>query len=124
MTMLMFIQKNKLFADLTHPTATSDLCTNASKARIVDVIWNAPKRQGLVLTPKQHLQVDPWISFPVAPHLVPFEVQLRPALRLDEDELVYALLEMGLSRVEQTANNVLMVSLAWTSLLVDNRILC
>lgn len=101
-----------LFAlvDCTHAAATSDLCTNASKARIADVIWHEDDRQGIALSPRQQLLLDPWISFPQSPHLVPFEVQPTLGLRLDEEQLMYALLETQLSPVEPRANNVLMVS--------------
>lgn len=95
--------------DCTHAAATSDLCTNASKARIADVIWHEDDRQGIALSPRQQLLLDPWISFPEAPHLVPFEVQPTQGLRLDEEQVMYALLETQLSPVEPRSNNVLMV---------------
>lgn len=95
--------------DTSRPTATSDLCTNASQARISDVIWHENDRQGIALTPKQHVLLDPWISFPQAPNLIPFEVQTHAGLQLDEQQLLYALLETQIFPVEPRSSNVLMV---------------
>lgn len=113
-----------MHTDALRMAATSDLCTNASLARIADVIWTADgvragsgdRRKGVVLTPKQQLQLDAWIEFPVAPSLVPFNVQVgafdcRRLGAADEAGVLHVLLETQVEPVSVKENNVLGVSL-------------
>lgn len=106
-----------LCADSKRCVATSDLCTNASAARIADVIWSADDRQGVALTPKQQLTLEPWIEFPAAPSLVPFDVgpgTFRWAKEHDESAAkLYVLLETLAEPVRVKENSVLRVSVGW-----------
>lgn len=104
-------------ADSTRTVATSDLCTNATAARIADVIWSSDsgRQQGVALTPKQILCLEPWIEFPAAPSLVPINVtgQASPAAAAaaaGAEPVLYVLLETQVEPVRQKENNVLRVS--------------
>ncbi|XP_055375458.1 biotin--protein ligase isoform X2 [Condylostylus longicornis] len=75
-------------------SSTSELCTNRSQARISDFLWLRNNQRGCSLIPLQKLHLAPWISFPEPPNLIPFELsQSKLELQLNEDNLIYLLLE-------------------------------
>lgn len=77
--------------------ASSDLCVNSSEASVGDCFWSNDVSQGISVTPKQLIFLNPFISFPqpLAGH-VPFHFKAIDGPEAVGDDVIYALIEADL----------------------------
>lgn len=75
--------------------ASSELCVNSGEASVGDCFWSNDVSQGISVSPKQIIFLNPFVSFPQPPSLVPFAVTAGDAPEL-LGETIYALIEADL----------------------------
>lgn len=76
--------------------ATSDLCVNSGEAFVGDCFWSNDVSQGISVAPKQLIYLNPFITFPQAPGLVPFSFKDRDINLSKKDETIFTLIETDL----------------------------
>lgn len=76
--------------------ASSDICVNSAEATVHDCFWSNDVSQGISISPKQILYINPFISFPNAPSLVPFTYNSNNFPELSKNDVIHALIEADL----------------------------
>lgn len=76
--------------------ASSDLCVNSSDASVGDCFWSNDVSQGISVSPKQLIFLNPFISFPQPAGHVPFQSKAVDGFETDGDDVIYALIEADL----------------------------
>lgn len=94
----------QLLDEIPTSPASSELCSNFSKARIVDLIWHENLQRGCTVTPIQNIHISPWISFSRSSNNIPFNFDRTIFVDLDDSELVCLLLEMDVLPTPATHN--------------------
>ena len=90
--------------------ASSDLCLNSSEAAIQDCFWSNDFSQGISISPKQVLYINPFITFPAPPSLVPFTYSVKNLPEISKDDVIHALIEADLIPDSDLSSPVLEVS--------------
>lgn len=80
--------------------ATSDLCLNSSEATVQECFWSNEMSQGISIAPKQILYINPFITFPTPPSLIPFSYSVKDVGDLNSDDIIHALIEADLNPVD------------------------
>lgn len=86
----------KLVLGITAALASSDLCVNSGEASVGDCFWSNEVSQGISVSPKQLIFLNPFISFPQAPGVIPFKFGSKDVSEPSEDDVIYALIETDL----------------------------
>lgn len=81
---------------MTSALASSDLCVNSGEASVDDCFWTNDVSLGISVSPKQLVYLNPFISFPQAPGLIPFSVASRDAPDTSSGDIIYTLIETDL----------------------------
>jgi hypothetical protein len=80
--------------------ASSDICVNSSEATVQECIWSNELSQGISILPKQILYINPFITFPPPPSLIPFCSTSQCVSDLSnrkENDVIHALIEAELN---------------------------
>lgn len=77
--------------------AASDLCVNSAEALVGDCFWSNEVSQGISVSPKQLVFLNPFISFPRPTGMLPFNFDADKELEADDVEAIYALIESDLN---------------------------
>lgn len=88
--------KSAYVLGLSSALASSDLCVNSGEAFVDDCFWSNDVSQGISVSPKQLVYLNPFISFPQTPGLIPFSVTSKEAPDTRSDDVVYTLIETDL----------------------------
>lgn len=87
-----------MFIGIATALASSDICVNSSEATVQECIWSNELAQGIAIAPKQILYVNPFITFPPSPSLIPFSYASEKSLpQSSKGDFVYALIEADLN---------------------------
>lgn len=86
------------FKGIATALASSDICENSAEATVQECIWSNEIAQGISILPKQIVYVNPFISFPTPPSLIPFPCgeEIVP----DSNDVIHALIEVELNPEE------------------------
>lgn len=84
------------FSGITAALVSSDLCVNSSDATVSDCFWSNEVSQGISVAPKQLIYLNPFVSFPQPPGLIPFSVGTTDAPESSRGDAIYVLLESDL----------------------------
>lgn len=76
--------------------ASSELCVNSGEAYVDDCFWSNDVSMGISVSPKQLLYLNPFITFPLAPGLIPFSVTNKNNPDNNSGDAVYTLIEIDL----------------------------
>lgn len=114
---LFFRKLSKIFhvSGITAALATSDLCVNSSEATVNDCFWSNDISQGISVTPKQLIFLNPFITFPTSPGFVPFKFACHEAPDTTADDVIYTLIETDLlpPTSQSSSLEVLNVKIFW-----------
>jgi hypothetical protein len=70
-------------------------------------MWSNELAQGISIAPKQILYVNPFITFPPSPSLIPFSVSAEGCLpQSSKSDVIYALIEADLNPEENKNQSV------------------
>jgi hypothetical protein len=81
---------------MTVAFATSELAVNSSEATVGDCFWSNEVSQGISVSPKQQIFLNPFVTFPQPPSLIPFKVSLKDVSDNAGDDVIYTLIETDL----------------------------
>lgn len=95
--------------------ASSDICVNSSEATVQDCFWSNNISQGISITPKQILYINPFITFPTPPSLIPFSYSVKSVPEITKNDVIHALIEAELVPETNLSLPVLEVSILWIS---------
>lgn len=90
------------FAGVTAALASSYLCANSAEATVGDCFWSNDVSQGISVSPKQLIYLNPFISFPQSPSTIPFKSTLQVVAESAESDLIYTLIETELPDENRT----------------------
>jgi len=76
--------------------ASSDICVNSSEATVHDCFWSNDISQGISISPKQILYINPFITFRAPPSLIPFSYSVKNLPEISENDVIHALIEADL----------------------------
>lgn len=76
--------------------ASSDICVNSSEATVQDCFWSNDISQGISISPKQILYINPFITFPTPPSLIPFSYSVKSVPEITKNDVIHALIEAEL----------------------------
>lgn len=76
--------------------ASSDICVNSAEATVQDCFWSNEMSQGISIGPKQILYINPFITFPSAPSLIPFSYSPKDIPESNKNDVIHALIEAEL----------------------------
>jgi hypothetical protein len=76
--------------------ATSDLCINSGEASVGDCFWSNDVSQGISVAPKQLIYMNPFITFPSAPGIIPFSFSEKDVEVSEKDNKIFTLIETDL----------------------------
>jgi hypothetical protein len=76
--------------------ASSDICVNSSEATVHDCFWSNDISQGISISPKQILYINPFITFPTPPSLIPFSYSVKNLPEFAKNDVIHALIEAEL----------------------------
>ncbi|KAL7018719.1 hypothetical protein ACKWTF_010880 [Chironomus riparius] len=76
--------------------ASSDICVNSSEASVHDCFWSNDISQGISISPKQILYINPFITFPTPPSLIPFSYSAKNLPDIGKNDVIHALIEAEL----------------------------
>jgi hypothetical protein len=85
-----------VFLGIAAALATSDLCINSGEASVGDCFWSNDTSQGISVAPKQLIYMNPFITFPPAPGIVPFRFCEKDITVSDKDDKIFTLIETDL----------------------------
>lgn len=88
------------FKGIATALATSDICVNSAEATVQECIWSNEVAQGISITPKQIVYVNPFITFPPPPSLIPFPFGERNVPEPNKKDVIHALIEVDLNPEE------------------------
>lgn len=104
------------FIGIATAFASSDICVNSSEATVQECIWSNEVAQGISIAPKQIVFVNPFISFPPPPSLIPFShADHRSVSTSSKNDVIYALIEADLNPEENMNEAVFEVNNIMTS---------
>lgn len=86
------------FKGIATALASSDICVNSAEATVQECIWSNDVAQGISITPKQIVYVNPFITFPTPPSLIPFPFSEQNVP--ESSKTIYALIEVDLNPEE------------------------
>lgn len=86
------------FKGIATALASSDICVNSAEATVQECIWSNDVAQGISITPKQIVYVNPFITFPPPPSLIPFPFSEQNVP--ESSKTIYALIEVDLNPEE------------------------
>lgn len=95
--------------------ASSDLCVNSGECSVDDCFWSNDISQGISVTPKQKVYLNPFITFPSTCSNIPFKFASNNFELDGGSENFYALVETDLLPLVNTQEQPHAVSL-FTSL--------
>lgn len=89
------------FKGIATALATSDICVNSAEASVQECIWSNELAQGISITPKQIVYVNPFITFPPPPSLIPFPFgESHVPESNNRKDVIHALIEVELNPEE------------------------
>lgn len=109
-----------LFVGMVTALASSDICVNSSEATVHDCFWSNDISQGISISPKQILYINPFITFRTPPSLIPFSYSVKSLPEISEKDVIHALIEADLIPDTNLSLPVLEVS----TYFVDKTIYC
>lgn len=80
--------------------ASSDLCVNSAEASVGDCFWSNDISQGISVTPKQLIFLNPFITFPPSSGMIPFFFGPTSFEESSESDVIYTLIETDLNPAE------------------------
>ncbi|KAG5672282.1 hypothetical protein PVAND_002419 [Polypedilum vanderplanki] len=80
--------------------AASEICSNSGEAVVHDCFWSNDLSQAISVTPKQILYINPFITFPIAPNLIPFSFGNTNIPDSTKNDVIHALIEADLNTQE------------------------
>lgn len=85
--------------------ATSEICVNSAEATVKDCFWSNEISQAISVLPKQILYLSPFITFPLAPNLIPFSFSNADSvLDSTRKDVIHALIEADLNPQQENFN--------------------
>ena len=90
--------------------ASSDICVNSYEATVQDCFWSNDISQGISISPKQILYINPFITFPTPPSLIPFTFSAKNIPEISKKDIIHALIEVELAHETDLSLPVLEVS--------------
>ena len=85
---------------ITAALASSDLCVNSAEASVGDCFWSNDVSQGISVTPKQLIFLNPFITFPQPVGMIPFSFGSKNVMESSESDVIYTLIETDLIPAE------------------------
>jgi hypothetical protein len=92
----MLDKHNEGLPGITAALASSYLCANTAEASVGDCFWSNEVSQGISVSPKQLIYLNPFITFPQAPSLIPFKFTPENMEGFSGSDVVYTLIETDL----------------------------
>lgn len=97
----------KLFVGMATALATSEICVNSSEATVQDCFWSNDISQAISVAPKQIVYINPFITFPLAPSLIPFSYsKVDNNVDSTKNDVIHALIEADLNPQQQENHNI------------------
>lgn len=81
------------FAGISAALASSYLCTNSAEASVGDCFWSNDVSQGISVSPKQMIYLNPFITFPPPTTLIPFKYGSGDSEEPIGSDVIYTLIE-------------------------------
>lgn len=81
---------------MTAALASSDLCVNSSEVTVGDCFWSNDFSQGITVSPKQQLFLNPFITFPQPNGTIPFSFSPKNQPETSRGDVIYTLIESDL----------------------------
>jgi hypothetical protein len=78
---------------ITAALASSYLCANSAEASVSDCFWSNDVSQGISVTPKQLVFLNPFITFPQPPGVIPFKFGPKDLPESSNGDVIYTLIE-------------------------------
>ncbi|CRK91616.1 CLUMA_CG005270, isoform A [Clunio marinus] len=93
-------------AGITAALATSDLCVNSSEAVVGECFWSNDVSQGISVSPKQMIFMNPFVTFPQPPSYIPFKTTTDEAPGIYKDDVIYTLIEADLIQAPENQQSL------------------
>jgi hypothetical protein len=77
--------------------AASEICVNSAEATVQDCFWSNEISQAISVSPKQIVYINPFITFPTAPSLIPFSFDKTDVPESIRGDVIHALIEADLN---------------------------